>query len=133
MNNDYDRGEQNKSDTIITGEGFIVPREGNEDMIVDLTPIVSVKLIVFLNGEQVLAEVEENFGNNTITLTNPIGVMVSAVEDADDSGDYKTTVSYGSWLPLAADRSIVIERSSIIAITDPIESLVESYLGDVNG
>ena len=120
MNNDYDR------------EGkIVIPQEGVIE--IPVVEVGAVKLVVFLNGEQVLAEISESMDGKSITLTNPIGVLVSSVEDANADGDYKTTVSYGSWLPLAADRSIVVERSSIITICDPIQSLVESYLGEDHG
>ena len=141
MNNDYDR-EEDKSpknyDEMVaagyemTGEGMWIPREeGVIDVSVNSLPVV--KLVVFLNGEQVLAEIAENMDGVSLTLKNPLGVMLQGVTDADDDGEYQSTVSYGAWLPLAADRDIVVERSSIIAICDPIPSLVESYLEGING
>lgn len=122
MNNDYDREERSE---------IVIPQQGVLE--IPIVEVATVKLIVFLNGEQVLAEISESMDGKSITLVNPIGVMVSSVEDPNGDGEYKTTVSYGSWLPLAAERNIVVERSSIITITDPIESLVESYLGDSDG
>ena len=143
MNNDYDREEvkpnpDNYDEMVaagyeMSGEGFWIPRD--EDGVIDISvnPLPVVKLVVFLNGEQVLAEIAENMDGVSLTLKNPLGVMLQGVTDAGDDGEYQSTVSYGAWLPLAADRDIVVQRSSIIAICDPIPSLVESYLEGING
>ena len=118
MNNNYDREVESRPPQVIE---------------VPVNPLPVAKLVVFLNGEQVLAEVVESVDRSRITLKNPISVMLQGVTDADENGDYQSTVSYGSWLPMAADRNITVERSSIITICDPIESLSESYLEGVNG
>jgi hypothetical protein len=119
MNNDYDRGEEVPTNQIID---------------VPVNPLPVVKLVVFLNGEQVLAEVDESIDGGRITLKNPLSVMIQSMTDADENGDYQSTVSYGSWLPMAADRDIEVERSSIISVCDPISSLCESYLeGIIDG
>ena len=144
MNNNYDREEskpnpENHDEMIaagyeMSGEGFWIPREENGVINVDVNLVPVVKLVVFLNGEQVLAEVEENLNNSSITLKNPLGVMLQGVSDIDGVDDEnQATVSYGAWLPLAADRDIVVERSSVITICDPVSSLVDSYLDGING
>lgn len=144
MNNNYDREEDKQTPksynemiaagNAMTADGFWVPSEGNEDLIeVPVNPVPKVSLVVFLNGEQVLAEVIEKTDNTRLVLRNPLGVILEGVTDADEDGQYQSTVSYGAWLPLAADRDIVVERSSIMAICEPIPSLEESYLEGVNG
>ena len=123
MNNDYDR--EVRSDIVIPQQGILE---------IPVVEVGAVKLIVFLNGEQVLAEVEENLNSSSITLKNPLGVMLQGVSDIDGVDDEnQATVSYGAWLPLAADRDIVVERSSVITICDPVSSLVDSYLDGING
>ena len=114
MNNNYDREE--------------VKPSSNHIIDVSDMPVPVVKLVVFLNGEQILAEVEENIGNDTVTVKNPISVMLQDLSDEDEA-----TVSYGAWLPLSADRDIVVQRSSIVTICDPAPSLVESYMEGTNG
>ena len=119
MNNNYDRDTEVRPPQVID---------------VPVNPLPVVKLVVFLNGEQVLAEVDESIDGNKLILKNPLSVMIQSMTDADENGDYQSTVSYGSWLPMAADRNIEVERSSIISVCDPISSLSESYLeGIVNG
>lgn len=144
MNNNYDREEskpnpENYDEMIaagyeMSGEGFWIPPQEMDGVVdVSVTEIPVVKLVVFLNGEQVLAEVEESMDGKKLTLKNPLSVMLQGVTEADDNGDYQTTVSYGAWLPLAADRDIVVERGSIISICDPVQSLVDSYVGGTDG
>ena len=119
MNNNYDREE-------------VKPARNNYEVIdVSANPLPVVKLVVFLNGEQILAEVEERFGNEKVTLKNPLCVSLEALSDNGD--EEEATVSYAAWLPLSADRDIVVERSSVITICDPAPSLVDSYLEGTNG
>lgn len=119
MNNNYDREE-------------VKPAPNNYEVIdVSANPLPVVKLVVLLNGEQILAEVVEGIGTDKVTLKNPLCVSLQAL--ADNGDEDEATVSYAAWLPLSADRDIVVERSSVITICDPAPSLVDSYLEGING
>ena len=133
MNNKYDRDEAPKTyDEMVaagyemTGEGVWMPREeagSFEVLITEAEP--AVKLVMFINGEEVIAEVQESFAGDTYTLINPLRVMVQST--SADGDERTSTVAFTDWMPLSDDRSITVNRSFVATITNPIESLIASY------
>lgn len=105
MNNNYDRSES------------------FEVTITDPEP--AVKLIMFLNGEEVIAEVIERTCGDTVTLVKPLKVMVQAT--SSDGNERSSTIAFSDWMPLSEDREIDVRRSFIATITTPLDSLVKSY------
>lgn len=133
MNNNYDRDEAPKTyDEMreagyeMTADGFWVPSEG-ESMTLDPEELVTAtKLLLLITGEQVLAQVEETMDGDTITLVDPREVRL---EGTTSDGEKSTSsISYSTWLPLSQARRITIKASYVVTITDPIPSLVDSYL-----
>ena len=105
MNNSYDRGES------------------LEVTITDPQP--AVKLIMFLNGEEVIAEVIERTCGEWITLVKPLKVMVQST--SSDGEERSSTVAFTDWMPLSEDREIDVRRSFIATITKPLDSISDSY------
>lgn len=105
MNNDYDRGCS------------------LEVTITDPQPVV--KLIMFLNGEEVIAEVIERTCGDLITLVNPLRVMVQST--SSDGEERSSTIAFTDWMPLSENRSIDVRKSFIATITTPLDSIAKSY------
>lgn len=106
MNNDYDRGS-NALEVTIT----------------DSRP--AVKLIMFLNGEEVVAEVIERTCGEVITLVNPLKVMIQST--SSDGNERSSTIAFTDWMPLSEDREINVRKSFIATITKPLETIEKSY------
>ena len=116
MNNNYDREESYKTHDELSGGSLSVT-------ITDPEP--AVKLIMFLNGEEVISTITENSYGSTITLSNPLKVMVQST--SSDGEDRSSTVAFTDWMPLSQDREIAVSKSFIATITTPLDSLVKSY------
>ena len=136
MNNNYDRDEEaprTEDEMIAAGyikssDGFWIPKSG-ETLEVEAEEVIqNTKLVVLLNGEQLLAQVEESFGRDTITLIDPRQVRLEGT--TSDGEGSTSSVSYSYWLPLSEDRRIEIAKSYVVCITKPLDTLVESYLGE---
>ena len=132
MNNKYDREEAPKSyDEMVadgyemTGDGFWVPGE-EENIVITAESTSAVKLLLLQSGEEVLCTYTESMYTDKCFLGNPMSVIVQST--ASDGGNERTsTVAFSDWMPLSEDRNIEVSRSFIVAVTTPIESLVESY------
>lgn len=133
MNNNYDREDAPKtydqmreSGYEMTADGFWVPSEG-EPMTLDPEELVAAtKLLLLITGEQVLAQVDERMDTDTITLVDPREVRLEATTSDGDTST--SSVSYSTWLPLSQARRITIKSSYVVCVTDPIKSLVDSYM-----
>jgi len=110
MNNQYDRGEE-------------APNTLCEVDITEASP--AVKLVMFINGEEVICELTESFDGTTYKLNKPLRVMVQAT--SSDGNERTSTIAFSDWMPLSEDRTITVNRSFIATITNPIESLITSY------
>ena len=119
MNNDYDRGESPR----YTMTNF------NKDMSpIDISdPVPTVKLLLLESGETVISVVSESICGTKLTLQNPRTVFIQSSEENN------TTVLFGDWMPLASTRSFDIRMDYVVTLTDPLDSLVESYLENNNG
>ena len=119
MNNDYDRGESPRY-TMTSFNKEISPVD-----ISDPTP--SVKLLLLKSGETVISYVSESMCGTKLTLKNPRTVFIQSSEENN------TTVLFGDWMPLAQTRAFDIRMDYIVTSTDPLDSLIESYLESNNG
>lgn len=134
MNNDYDRDVTPDNDQMIkagytrTDDGFWVPSEG-EVLQVEAEDLAnSTKLLLLLSGEQILAQVEENMNGDVITVIDPREVRLEGT--TSDGESTTSSVAFSSWLPLSQTRRIEINKSYVVCMNTPIQSLVESYVGE---
>lgn len=134
MNNDYDRDVSPNSDQMTragyekTEDGFWVPVEGEVLQVEAEDLAEATKLILLLSGEQVLAQVEENLSGDTITVIDPREVRLEST--TSDGETTTSSVAFSSWLPLSHTRRIQINKSYVVCMNTPIQSLVESYVGE---
>ena len=136
MNNNYDRDEPKTHEEMVkegyemTGDGFWVPAE---DDVVEVTGAelgATVKLLLLLNGEQVITQLIETMGSDTYTLRDPREVRLQS--SSSDGDTVTSTIGYSDWFPLSADREIKLAKSYVVSVTRPLESLMESYVGELS-
>ena len=139
MNNDYDRESAPTEKThqemlddgyYMTGDGVWMPGPEDEtstvvDITEDSTP--AVKMLSFRTGEVVITELSETLYSDTYVLSNPRVVFI------DSTGESSTTVSFSDWMPLANTRKFTVNKDYIVCVTEPLDSLVDSYLANRNG
>lgn len=83
-----------------------------------------VKLVRFLNGEEVLAVLEEkSVGLQTkVVLKNPIRVVIMPSRDRT-----QPSIGLAPWIEFSDDKEISVDSSHILAIVNPIKEFVEQY------
>ena len=121
MNNDYDR--EPISPTGSTGAIELMTE--SIDLMSNTDPVV--KLVLLKNNETIIAEVRESIDGSSVQLIDPRVVLLQAARPSDDGQTTTTAISYTDWLPLSESRNFTIAGDYVVLITDPIESLVQSY------
>ena len=121
MNNDYDR--ELPSPTGSTGAVELMTE--SIDLMSNNDPVV--KLVLLKNNETIIAEVRESIDGSSVQLIDPRVVLLQAARPSDDGQTTTTAISYTDWLPLSESRNFTIDGDYVVLITDPIESLVQSY------
>lgn len=138
MNNNYDRGEEAPKtyDEMVeagyemTGDGFWIPKEEEGVVVVSGEDLqASVKLLLLLNGEQVLTQLIEHDYSDTYTLRDPREVRLQST--SSDGESVTSTIGYSDWFPLSKDREIKLTKSFVVSITSPLDSLLESYIAEI--
>ena len=118
MNNDYDRE--------------LSPNTGAINLMTEACEIMNtadpvVKLVVLKTNETILSEVRESLDGSTIELIDPRVVILQAARPSEDGESTTTSISYTDWLPLSKERNFVMSKDHVVLITEPIESLTQSY------
>lgn len=135
MNNKYDReptyDEMVANGYTMTGEGMWIPEltgidDTDEICFEDMKPNKSVKLVLLQNGELLLTEFLESTLGDEVTLVDPKVVISRSSATAD--GNVTTTIQYSQWMALSAEREFKVNRNFIATVSDPIQSLYDSYL-----
>ena len=115
MNNDYDRDDLEETLEVVVTE--------QEES--------SVGLFLLNTGETVIAQFTQSLSGLTYFFTDPrIVAIQSSVEDESTT---QTTIVYSDWMPLSANREFTVSGEWIVCRTVPLDSLVQSYLGNTNG
>jgi len=128
MNNNYDRGEQKPTPT--TADEILQSRYGVTEGDVEITfedpRPEPIKLVLLKSGELLLTKYQEYVGSDRVVLSDP-KVVISRSSAADD-GAVTTTISYSNWMALSADTTFNVSADAIVTVTDPVQSLYDSYL-----
>lgn len=109
MNNDYDRDEA-------------TPETTREDV------AAATKLLLLLNGDEIISQVETSMDGESYTLTDPRIVKVEGT--TVDGDNVSTSIAYSTWLPLSGTRRITVKSSFFVCVTEPMPSLVENYINE---
>ena len=121
MNNDYDRDSTSPAGTNEAAELM------TESIDLMSNPDLVVKLVLLKNNDTIIAEVRESIDGSSVQLIDPRVVLLQAARPSDDGQTTTTAISYTDWLPLSESRNFTIDGDYVVLITDPIESLVQSY------
>jgi hypothetical protein len=104
---------------------------------------MTVKIVSLKSGEYIITEVQEAVDENqrrqAFVFNNPFVVKIEPLEgselefDIEDvearqniKGQYKILLS--RWNPFTPDESIAVNPDWVISISDPMMSIVESYI-----
>ena len=97
---------------------------------------MSVKLAIFQDKEQVIAEIKElvDDGNPVGYLfANPHCVYADKQYLAEENEDRSVQITLSPWILLTADKEILVPKHQVITIVEPIDSVKEMYSEKVNG
>ena len=94
-------------------------------MELDTTP--ATKLLLLESGQTIICELGASLDETSYNLIDPRVVMIQSARSIDDGESTETTISYSDWMPLADTREFSLSTKYVVLVTDPIESLVESY------
>ena len=97
--------------------------------------VMSVKLAVLQNQDQVIAEIKELVDDGKpvgYLFTNAHRVYAEKKYLSDDE-DRKIQITLSPWILLSADKEILVPRQQVITIVEPIDSVKEMYSEKVNG
>ena len=98
---------------------------------------MSVKLAIFQDKEQVIAEIKELVDDGKpvgYLLKDPHRVVVNQpflVEKVDDDTSIQVTLT--PWILLTTDKDIIVPGNHVVTIVEPLDSVKEMYLEKING
>ena len=99
---------------------------------------MSVHLALLKSGEEVIADIKEyrNSDNELVSylFKNPyiIKIKTSQVLIEGDSKP-KHDVVYYRWMSLSKENDIIVNKDWIVCITDPLDTIKQSYEEKMNG
>ena len=99
---------------------------------------MSVQLALLKSGEEVVADIKEyrNSDNELVSYlfkdAYSIKIKTSQVLIEGDSKP-KHDVVYYRWMSLSKDNDIIVNKDWIVCITDPLDTIKQSYEEKMNG
>lgn len=103
-------------------------------MELDATP--AAKLLLLESGQTIICELTTSMDGSSYHLIDPRVVMIQAARSSEDGESTETTIAYSDWMPLANTREFDLSSKYVVLVSDPLDSLVESYMrarGAANG
>ena len=83
----------------------------------------NVKIIRFLGGEEIIAEVMGSSGLGWMKVKNPVAIMVMP-----DKADPKTPrVGFAPWVQFTSDETIDVNESLVLTTMKPVEEFLSQY------
>ena len=99
---------------------------------------MSIKLALLKSGEQVIADAKELVSEEKVRgylFTRPHKVISTQpmllTEEQQDDRSVEVTLS--PWIILSADNEVVVPTDWVVAVVEPLESVVKMYEEKVNG
>jgi len=94
---------------------------------------MSIKIVVFNNGDQVISDVKEVLIDEkcqAYQLIKPQKVYLNEIKkefltEENESDSIEMVLS--AWVPLSKENEFYISMNSVISITEPIDDLVKIY------
>ena len=100
---------------------------------------MSVQRALLKSGEEVIADIKEFRDSDdelvSYLFKNPFAIKIktSQLLIEEDSGSPKHEVLYYKWMSLSKDTDIIVNKDWIVCITDPLDSIKQSYQERMNG
>ena len=99
---------------------------------------MSVQLALLKSGEEVVADIKEyrNSDNELVSylFKDPYSIKIKTSQVLIE-GDSKPKhdVVYYRWMSLSKDNDIIVNKDWIVCITDPLDTIKQSYEEKMNG
>ena len=99
---------------------------------------MSIQLALLKSGEEVIADIKE-FRNSDDELVSylfkdPFSIKIKTSQVLiEGDGAPKHDVVYYRWMSLSKDSDIIVNKDWIVCITDPLDSIKQSYEEKMNG
>lgn len=102
---------------------------------------MTVKLALLKSGEDVIADIKEIVTEDeklsSYLFTYPFAVKLLSpqvlMEESDSEDKREFSVSFFPWIPLSADKDIVVSKDWVVSIVEPTEMVKKSYEERMNG
>ena len=100
---------------------------------------MSIKLALLKSGEEVIADISEFRQKETDILISylfkkPYCVKIKTSEVlVEDESKPKHQLAYYKWMTLSKDSDIIVNKDWIVCITDPLDTIKQSYEEKMNG
>ena len=98
--------------------------------------VMSVKLAVLQNQEQVIAEIKELVDDGKpvgYLFGNPHRIITEKEFLAESDDERQIQITLSPWILLSADKDVLVPRHQVVTIVEPIDSLKEMYMEKING
>jgi hypothetical protein len=102
---------------------------------------MTVKLALLKSGEDVIADIkevvteDEKLSSYLFTYPFIVKLLSSQVlmEESDSEDKREFSVSFFPWIPLSADKDILVSKDWVVSIVEPTEMVKKSYEERMNG
>ena len=100
---------------------------------------MSIKLTLLKSGEEVIADIKEVRQEETDELVSylfkdPYYVKIKTTEVlVEQETRPKHELAYYKWMTLSKDNEIIVNKDWVVCITNPIDSVKQSYEERMNG
>tara|TARA_X000000368_G_scaffold175702_1_gene138594 strand:- start:490 stop:894 length:405 start_codon:yes stop_codon:yes gene_type:complete len=99
---------------------------------------MSVQLALLKSGEEVIADIKEyrNSDDELVSylFKDPFSIKIKTSQVLiEGDGAPKHDVVYYRWMSLSKDSDIIVNKDWIVCITDPLDSIKQSYEEKMNG
>ena len=98
---------------------------------------MSVQLVLLKSGEEVIADVKELRDTNdelvSYVFKDPYCIKIKKSQVlAEGENQAKHHIAYYKWMSLTKDNDIIVNKDWIVCITDPLDSVKQSYKERMN-
>ena len=99
---------------------------------------MSIQLALLKSGEEVIADIKEyrDKSDNLVSylFRDPFAIKVKTSQLlVEEEGTPKHEVIYYKWMSLSKDTDIIVNKDWIVCITDPLDTITNSYTERING
>lgn len=88
-----------------------------------MAEVKKVKLIRFLTGQEIIAEVVNGNHEHHIVIKNPVGVQVIPSQNNPS----QPTVGLFNWTPFSDDKEFTIRADLILVMMNPVIDFINQY------